>query len=268
MTSTVPLTETFTVANARRFSIYRKEIKYEFLKRLRMPIYSLSLVLFPTMFYTLFGLLLNRNASIHHVGAATYSMATMACYGVMGVGLFGFGVGVAVERGQGWLEVKRASPMPAAAPFVGRLGTCLLFSIAVAVPLLIAGTVFGGVRMTVIQILLFMAALVLGSIPFCALGLAIGYFAKPNSAAPVVNLIYLPLSFFSGLWMPVEFFSPTLQKVAHALPPYHFGQLVLNVAGVHNGTVGTHIEVLTGFTLICLGIARLGFQRDEGKLYG
>jgi hypothetical protein len=26
--------------------------------------------------------------------------------------------------------------------------------------------------------------------------------------------------------------------------------------------------VLAGFTLICLGVARIGFQRDEGKNYG
>jgi len=253
---------------SRRFSIYWKETKYEFLKRLRMPMYSLSLVFFPAMFYALFGLILNRNEAIHHVSVATYLMSTMACYGVMGVGLFGFGVGLAVERGQGWLEVKRASPMPEAAPFVGRLGTCFLFSFAVALLLLIMGTVFGGVHMKTAQAFLFLAAVVGGSIPFCALGLAIGYFARPNSAASVVNLIYLPLSFLSGLWMPVDGFPPFLQKTAHALPPYHFGQLVLTVAGVHGGATGVHLEVLVGFTLICLGIARLGFQKDEGKLYG
>ncbi len=270
MTHTLPgLAAEVHEGNAtRKLSIYWKETKYEFLKRLRMPMYSLSLVFFPVMFYALFGLLLNRNESIHHISVATYLMATMACYGVMGVALFGFGVGVATERGQGWLEVKRASPMPVAANFVGRLGTCLLFSLVVALSLFIMGTAFGGVRMKAAQVFLFLAALVAGSIPFCALGLAIGYFAKPNAAASVVNLIYLPMSFLSGLWMPVDAFPPILQKTAHVLPPYHFGQLVLTVAGVHNGATGIHLEVLAGFTLICLGIARLGFQRDEGKLYG
>lgn len=268
MTSTAPITETFNLSHSRRVAIYWKESKYEFLKRLRMPLYSLSLVLFPTMFYVLFGLLIHPKASTDRVGVATYLMATMACYGVIGVGLFGFGVSVAVERGQGWLEVKRASPMPAAAPVVGRLLTCLLFSVVVALPILVTGIVFGGVRLTLLQALFFIAALVGGSIPFCALGLAIGYFAKPNSAVAVVNLIYLPLSFFSGLWIPVDVFSHMLQKVAHTLPAYHFGQLVLNVVGVHHGPIGVHLEVLTGFALICLGIARLGFQKDEGQLYG
>ena len=31
--------------------------------------------------------------------------------------------------------------------------------------------------------------LILGSLPFCAMGLAIGYFAGPNSAPAIVNLL-------------------------------------------------------------------------------
>ena len=34
------------------------------------------------------------------------------------------------------------------------------------------------------------------------------------------------------------------------------------------GDLHTHINVLIGFTLVCLGVAMLGFRRDEGKLYG
>ena len=40
---------------------------------------------------------------------ATYLLATYATFGVIGAALFGFGVGVAVERGQGWMLLKRAS---------------------------------------------------------------------------------------------------------------------------------------------------------------
>jgi len=54
-----------------------------------------------------------------------------------------------------------------------------------------------------------------------------------------------------------------------ALPPYHLSQLALGVVGTgrHESAV-THWEVLLAFTLICLGVARIGFQRDQGKLYG
>jgi ABC-2 type transport system permease protein len=249
--------------------IYWKESKYEFLKRWRMPVYSLSVVLFPAMFYTLFGLILNKDLSGGHKEAATYLLATMGCYGIIGVALFGFGVGVATERGQGWLEVKRASPMPIPAYFAGRVAMCMLFSFIVFLTLFALGVAFGGVRLAPNQVVGLIATLVFGSIPFCAFGLVIGYFAKPNSAPAVVNMLYLPLSFLSGLWMPIGILPNFLQKLAVALPPYHLGQLALHMVGFDSrGEVHTHLNVLIGFTLICLGVAILGFRRDEGKLYG
>ncbi len=254
---------------ARTVEIYLKESKYEFLNRWRMPIYSLSVILFPAMFYTLFGLIINRDASGGHQEAATYLLATMGCYGIIGVALFAFGVGVATERGQGWLEVKRASPMPAPAYFVGRMAACLVFSLIVFTTLFTLGTLFGGVRLMPSQIAGLMATLVLGSIPFCAFGLVIGYFAKPNSAPAVVNMLYLPMSFLSGLWMPIGILPKFLQKLALAMPPYHLGQLALHAVGIPSrGDVHTHLNVLIGFTLVCLGLAMLGLRRDEGKLYG
>jgi hypothetical protein len=45
--------------------------------------------------------------------------------------------------------------------------------------------------------------------------------------------------------------------------------MALHVAGFDSrGDMHTHINVLIGFTLVCLGVAMLGFRRDEGKLYG
>jgi ABC-2 type transport system permease protein len=110
--------------------------------------------------------------------------------------------------------------------------------------------------------------LVIGAIAFCSLGLAIGFLAGPNSAPAVVNMIYLPISFLSGLWVPVDMLPKFLQHVATVLPPYHLAQLALNTIGIGNGgTFWSHWEYLVGFTLISLGVARLGFQRDE-KMYG
>ena len=48
------------------------------------------------------------------------------------------------------------------------------------------------------------ARLLAGSVPFIALGFAIGYLCGPNVAPAVANLVYLPLSFASGLFMPLS----------------------------------------------------------------
>jgi len=253
----------------RNLFIFLKEAKYEFLKYLRIPLYSLSTVMLPVMFYVLFGLLMGRQGRAGQIGVSTYLMATYGTFGVMGASLFANGVGVASDRGLGWMQVKRASPMPPFAYFFAKFVVSMIFSSIIIVLLLTLGTLFGGVRTPTITALSLLATLVFGAIPFCAMGLAIGYFAGPNSAPALVNMIYLPLSFASGLWFPIEALPKFLQNAATFLPPYHLAQLALQVVGGGRGGLNSvHWKFLVGFTLLCLGIARIGFQRDEGKTYG
>jgi ABC-2 type transport system permease protein len=245
-----------------------KEAKYEFLKNLRIPRYSLSVTLFPLMFYVLFGLVMG-NQKIGGVNVAAYLIATYGVFGVMGASLFGTAAGLAAERGLGWLEVKRASPMPPFAYFLAKVVMSTIFSSGVVLLLLALGIIFGGVRLPVAETAKLVGTLIAGSLPFCAMGLALGYFIGPNSAPAFINLFYLPLSFCSGLWVPFIFLPKAIRQIALFLPPYHLAQLALGIIGAGQGQSNwMHWEVLIGFTLICLGIARLGFQRDESKLYG
>jgi len=249
--------------------IYLKEAKYEFLKNLRLRVYTASVLSFPIMFYILFGLVLYAKEAIGGMRAPTYLIATYGTFGVMGASLFGTAAGLASDRGLGWLQVKRASPMPPFAYFVAKVITAMIFSTVIVLALFALGLAFGGARMPLAQFTGLLVTLVVGSLPFSAMGLAIGYFAGPNSAPSTINLIYLPMSFCSGLWVPFMFLPKMVQKIALALPPYHLSQLALGVvgAGSHESNAA-HWEVLLAFTLICLGIARIGFQRDQGKLYG
>jgi ABC-2 type transport system permease protein len=253
----------------RTAAIFAKESKYEFLKLIRLPIYAVSTILFPVMFYVLFGLLMNRGQGLSSVGVSTYLIATYATFGVMGASLFAFGVGLAGERGLGWLQVKRATPLPPAAYFFAKTVVCMAFSAIIVTALLTLGFLFGNVHLTVLQTIRLAATLIAGSIPFCAMGMAIGYFAGPTSAPAIVNTIYLPLSFASGLWIPIQMLPGFLQKLAPFLPPFHLGQLALSMVGADtHGSNLRHWSALAAFPLISLGIARIGYQRDEGKMYG
>jgi ABC-2 type transport system permease protein len=249
--------------------IYLKEAKYEFLKNLRLRVYTVSVITFPLMFYVLFGLVLNAKEAIGGTGVSTYLIATYGTFGVMGASLFGTASGLASDRGLGWLQVKRASPMPPFAYFAAKVILSMSFSAIVVALLLVLGISFGGVRMPLAEMAKLLGTLVAGSLPFSAMGLAIGYFAGPNSAPAAINLIYLPLSFCSGLWVPYMFLPKLVRQIALALPPYHLSQLALGIVGAgRHEPATTHWEVLLAFTLICLGVARIGFQRDQGKLYG
>jgi ABC-2 type transport system permease protein len=148
----------------------------ELMKLVRMPAYAIPVLLFPTMFYALFGL------SFGGPDQATYLIGSYAAFGVIGAALFGLGVGVAVERAQGWLTLKRASPMPAAAYFGAKVTISMLFGAIITVLLGTLGVWFGGVDLSLAQWGLLLITMALGTAPFCAMGCALAYLVGPNSA--------------------------------------------------------------------------------------
>jgi ABC-2 type transport system permease protein len=254
---------------AHTLRIYLLEAKYEFLKALRLPGFSIPTLGFPLVFYALFGLGFSGRWAVGTMGIATYLLATYGAFGVIGAALFGFGVAVAMERGQGWMLQKRATPMPILALFAAKLAMSLLFSLVIVLELGIFGVLFGGVSLPLGTWLSLGGVLVAGAVPFAALGLAIGYTCGPNSAPAVTNLIYLPMGFLSGLWLPVDFLPKMVQGVAYVLPGYHFGQLALGTLGAGRPeSAAMHVAVLAGFTVLFLGIAIRGYRNDEDRTYG
>ena len=246
--------------------IFWLEAKYDFLKTIRIPVYAVSTIIFPMMFYVLFGLLFGSSEGAN---APTYLLATYGAFGVIGAALFGFGVGVATERGQGWMRLKRASPMPPLAYFAAKTLTAFSFSAIVILGLFVLGIFAGGVSMPLTTWLALFGTLLIGALPFAAMGLMFGYLVGPNSAPAILNIIYLPMAFFSGLWIPVFLLPEFVQVLAPYLPPYHYAQLALKTIGASEGTAAwQHVAVLLGFTGVFLVLAVALYRRDEGQTYG
>jgi ABC-2 type transport system permease protein len=253
----------------RLLSILAVETKYEFLKLVRMPAYAAPVLFFPLMFYVIFGLSFGGARAMASSTMASYMLASMGTFGVIGAAMFGLGVYVASERGQGWLTVKRASRMPMVTYLGAKMLVAMIFGAIIVACLFTLGATFGHVTLSPGAWASLGAVLVLGSIPFCALGLAVGYLAGPNSAQPIVNLLYLPMAFASGLWMPLEILPQFIRRIAPFLPPFHLSQLALDVTGIKPAAeIPMHFIVLTAFTALFLGLAAVGYRRDEGKTYG
>lgn len=251
-----------------RFAVYRREAGHEFLKLVRIPVFAISTVAFPVMFYVIFGLTFgDRTAG--GVGMTTYMLATYGAFGVIGAALFGFGVSVAMERGQGWMRLKRVSPMPPLAYFVAKVVMAAAVSGLIIVALFALGASVGGVRMPAGQWVALALVLVVGALPFSAMGLAFGYLVGPNSAPAVLNLVYLPMAFASGLWIPISQLPALVQAAAPFLPPYHLAQLALGTFGAsEGGSPVVHLAALAAFTVAFLAVAAWGYRRDEGRTYG
>lgn len=249
----------------RSLNIYYLEAKTEFLKAFRMPAFTIPSLLFPLMFYVFFALIFNRQGMNGQMPA--YMIATYGVFGIIGPALFGFGVGVAIEKDQGWLAVKQCSPMPISAYFMARILTAMQFALLIILSLFITGALFGDVVLTTGQWAATLLVLLIGTLPFCALGLWLGLALKGQSAPAVVNLIYLPMSFLSGLWIPIELFSSVLQSFAWLLPPFHLAQLVLKIQGLDLGHPWyIHAGILIAMSLFFLLLARRAFKRiSEAK---
>src|SRR5262249_3088628 len=147
------------------------EARCELLKLVRLPAYALPTLCFPLVFYLLFGVAMAKRGTFD---MARYLVATYGAFGVIGAALFGFGVGVAIERGQGWMLFKRAPPMPGVAWMVGRLAASLAFGTVLVALLFLLGATVGKVELPAATWLALAGTLIVGMVPFGAFGLALG----------------------------------------------------------------------------------------------
>lgn len=240
--------------HAPAWNAYLQEARYEFLRLWRSPSFSLPVLLFPPLFYLLFGEVFGANRDAE---AARYLLAGYAVFGIMGVALFGFGVTVALDREQGLLVLKRAQPMPPGAYLAAKVAMAMLFAAIVLVLLAVLAATVAGVRLAPGQWLGLFATCLLGVLPFSALGLWLGTLVGGRGAPALINLVYLPMAFLSGLFIPLSMLPAALKSIAPLWPSYHLARLAHLQVGFADGVVPwLHAGVLLGVAVLFLFLAR------------
>lgn len=246
--------------SGRVWRAYWKEAKYETLRALRAPAFALPFLLLPLVLYVLIGIFLVGSMSHGDARVGATMFVNWAVFGVMGPGMFGFGLYVATEREQGLLKLKRAMPMPPAAYLLAKMAMTLLFAAIIMLSLITAAMVLGHLRITFGQFLLVSLIDMLGSLPFCAIGFFIGTRSSGKSAPAFVNLAYLPIMHLGGLFyplprsvQPIEFLSPAfyLDKLGlRAVGALSLDELSFGATGPSShGGAWAYVAVLCGITL-------------------
>lgn len=245
-----------------------QQTRGEFLKLWRSPIFSIFSLALPVMFYLFFG---TQNAQRVEQGVnigGAYVLASLAAYAVANVMLFSFGIGVAVDRGRKFDVLMRATALRPSATMIAKLLTGVAFALLALLVLFLFAAVVGGQRMETGQWLTLTLRLLLGAIPFLALGFAIGYSVSSNAAPAVVNMIALPMYFGSGLFIPLEQLPSFIRGLAPYLPPYHYGQLVWDAIGrPPDNPLWQSAAWLAGYTLVFAAIAVRAYRADESKKF-
>ena len=232
---------------------YLLEIRCELLRMAREPAFCVPVLVFPALFYLLFGVLLNRGSA----DAAAYLLASYGAFGVIGAAMFGFGVTIAMDRERGSLRLRHALPTPPGAPLLAKMAKAMLFAMAISVLLATLSATLAGVRLAPAQWAGLALVNMAGVLPFAAIGLWVGTVASGNAAPVLLNALYLPMSFLSGLWLPLSMLPDWLARLAPAWPAYHLGQLALKVVGYDDGHgAWLHLAALAALTGVFFALAQ------------
>lgn len=237
----------------RAVGAYIAEARYECIRMMRTPAFAIPFLLIPVGLYLFFAFVLSSSpaSGADTPRVAYYIFTAFGIIGVMGPGLFGFGMSIAVEREQGLLRLKRALPMPPTAYLLAKMVMAMVFSLIVAVGILLIGVVGKGLPLTAAQMANLLLIETLGTLPFCAMGLFIGARVSGKAAPAVVNMVYLPMIYLSGLFFPLP---GALRIVPVFSPAFHLNQAAQVALGFPSALgpngMNMHIAMLAGVTVL------------------
>jgi ABC-2 type transport system permease protein len=246
--------------------MFVKQTWYGLLALWRIPAFTISGLVLPVMFFAFFGLP-SVGQRLAGVDAGAYLLASFGAYAVGSMMVFNFGIGVASDRAAKLDLLYRATPLPPLLYMGARLVVAVTFALLALLLLFGFGALAGGIRLEAAAWVQIIARLLLGAVPFAALGFAIGYAAGPNAAPGVANLIYLPLSFASGLFVPLAAMPELVQRVAPYLPTYHYGQLAWGAVGAPSEPLAVSALWLGGYAAVFLAIAARSYFAEERRKF-
>jgi ABC-2 type transport system permease protein len=251
------------MSTARLVRAYVTEAKYEMLRLLRTIAFAVPLIVLPLGIYLLFGVLFARDVIAKEPAVANLLFAGFAVFATTGPAIFGVGIVLAMERDAGLMKLKRALPVPTGAYLLAKMATALFFGILTTSLMVVAGLLFGRLTLSFPQLAAMSTVLVIGTLPFAAIGLFIGAHVSGNAAPAVANLVYLPMAWLSGIFFPLP---PMLRPWAVIWPAFHLDQVALAIAGLTQFRFinpWVSVAVLAGITVLFGGLALRRLARKD-----
>jgi len=235
------------------------------LRRLvRVPEFAGFSLAFPVILYLFVG---TQGGQAGGVAFPKYALASFAAYAVVNVALFSFGVTVASERGNRIDALLRATPVRPIAPLIAKVLTGLAFAVLALVLLYLAGIFLGGVSITAGELFTLTWRLLAGMVTFMGMGFAFGYLSGPNAAVAVINLVFLPMSFASGIFIPLNVLPPVIRNLGPYLPMYHLGRLAWNAVGVPQEDLWKSVAWLAGYAVVFLAVTLWAVRREDDRRF-
>ena len=215
-----------------------RQVRYTNTAFWRNPASAFFTFAFPLMFLVIFTALLGSGevefARVRVPGGrlvplvleqATYFVGAMAAFGVISATYTNIAITVSFQRDQGILKRLRGTPLPSWSYLLARvLHSMLVAAILVVITLAFGRFAYGTDLPTGRPLLEFLATLLVGSLSFAALALALtAVIPNADASPPIVNATILPLLFVSGIFIPLTDRAPAwITTVGNVFPVKHF----------------------------------------------
>ena len=239
-------------------------LRYELLRTLRNRRFFLLSLGFPLiLFYTIAG----PNRNVHNfdksgISFPLYYMVAMAAFGTMSA-MFSCGGRIAAERAVGWNRQLRITPLSPRSYFRVKVLTGYMMAIVSLLALYLAGMSLG-VSLTSSQWLKMTGLILIGLVPFAALGILIGHMLTPDSTGPAMGGGISLLALLGGVYFPLGHHG-FLPELAQYIPSYWLVQAShVALGGQPWSTKGWIVMIL--WTIVLSGLAARAYRRDTGRV--
>jgi ABC-2 type transport system permease protein len=237
--------------------------RYELLRTFRNGRFFIFSLGFPLILYYVIA---GANKNVDNLGgtgisAPLYFMISLAGFGTMNA-VLAAGARIAAERGVGWNRQLRITPLTTREYFRAKVITGYAMALLTLVLLYAAGASLG-VRLDAGRWLEMTGLMIVGLIPFVALGILYGHLLTADSIGPALGGTTALLALLSGMWFPVT--SGVMYDVAQALPSYWLVQAShVSLGGQAWGTKGW--LVVAAWSVALAVLAARAYQRDTQKV--
>lgn len=208
--------------------------------------YLVMSVALPVVLYLLIGTKV-KSSPVYGVNFAAYYMVGMATFGSFSGALMNNSVRISQERKEGWIRQLRLTPLPSAGYVVAKLIAAMAVTIPSVVIVMLLGRFVGNVHMSAASWVTISVIIILGSLLFAALAVAIGYRFQPDQVQPIATILYFVFIVLGGVFFPL---SGTIQKIGQYTPAYEAVKIstdVISGASVSAGLVIGMVVWLAAF---------------------
>ncbi len=256
MTATTAPVPATAPAKASPFTYFR----YELVRAVRNIRFSLFSLVFPLVLYLLIAGP-NRHGKIEGAPLPLYFMTGMLAWGTMTAVIAG-GARISLERSIGWNRQLRVTPLSTRAYFAAKVATGYLIAVGSIVLLYAAGLSFG-VHLSAGHWVTMTAMILVGLIPFAAMGILLGHLLSPDSMGPAMGGTTAIFALLGGSWGPIAT-GGFLRHLTELLPSYWLTQAGRTALGGSLWPAKAWI-VLAVWTLVLTRLAMRAWQRDTKR---